>query len=118
MSIKIENTMDNLQEVIALYENIKLKSGDAPSLVDVYTMSKIQELSHKMTVTLSEIKEQQPRALKFISRKQLKEEAQVSTPTIEKWERMGLRVFTPPYEESRNKYYLIEDVNAFFGIEG
>jgi len=55
--------------------------------------------------------------LKFISRKQLKEEAQVSTPTIEKWERMGLKSFTPPYEESRNKYYLIDDIHAFFGIE-
>lgn len=60
----------------------------------------------------------EPRLLGLITRKQLKEELGISTPTIEKWEMYGLKSFVPPSEETRTKFYKVSDILAFLGAEG
>ncbi|KKF46207.1 hypothetical protein JavanS627_0015 [Streptococcus satellite phage Javan627] len=111
--------INNLQNVIDLYNSIRANGNSvAPNLVDVYVMSKIDYLTHKMTNTLAALEEQKPRALKIISKKTLMEELKVSSPTIDKWESLGLKPYIPPYNDSRTKFYLIDDVMSFFGVEG
>lgn len=60
----------------------------------------------------------EPRLLGLITRKQLKEELGISTPTIEKFERLGLKVYQPPLEDSRTKFYKVTDILSFLGVEG
>lgn len=64
------------------------------------------------------LKKPEPRLLGLITRKQLKEELGISTPTIEKWELYCLKSFVPPLEETRTKFYKVSDILAFLGVEG
>ncbi|MGT2933653.1 hypothetical protein [Streptococcus catagoni] len=111
--------LNGLQNVIELYNTIRVSGNSVtPNLLDIYVMSKIDDLTHKMSKTLSVMKEQKPRALKIISKKTIMEELKVSSPTIDKWESMGLKPYIPPYNDSRTKFYLIDDLMSFFGVEG
>ena len=60
----------------------------------------------------------EPRLLGLITRKQLKDELGISTPTIEKWEMNGLKSFMPPLEETRTKFYKVTDILSFLGVDG
>ncbi|MTB43261.1 hypothetical protein [Streptococcus uberis] len=64
------------------------------------------------------LKKPEPRLLGLMTRKQLKEELGISTPTIERFEKNGLKVFQPPFEDSRTKFYRVKDVLTFLGVEG
>lgn len=67
---------------------------------------------------IDNLKKPEPRLLGLITRKQVKEELGISTPTIEKWEMYGLKSFVPPLEETRTKFYKVSDILAFLGVEG
>lgn len=49
--------------------------------------------------------------------KQLKEELDIDHNTLKRWERAGLKRFTPPIEDTRKIFYKIEDILIFLGAE-
>ena len=59
----------------------------------------------------------EPRLLGLITRKQLKDELGISTPTIEKWEDNGLPRYIPPLEDTRKVFYRVSDILHFLGVK-
>ena len=49
--------------------------------------------------------------------KQLKEELEIDYNTLKRWEREGLKRFTPPIEDTRKVFYRIDDILIFLGAE-
>ena len=49
--------------------------------------------------------------------KQLKEELEIDYNTLKRWERAGLKRFTPPIEDTRKVFYKIDDILIFLGAE-
>ncbi|MFS9149029.1 MerR family transcriptional regulator [Streptococcus sp. DTU_2020_1001019_1_SI_AUS_MUR_006] len=49
--------------------------------------------------------------------KQLKEELEIDYNTLKRWERAGLKRFTPPIEDTRKVFYRIDDILIFLGAE-
>ena len=45
--------------------------------------------------------------------KQLKEELEIDYNTLKRWERAGLKRFTPPIEDTRKVFYRIDDILIF-----
>lgn len=76
------------------------------------------ELRQEVLKVISDFKKQEPRLLGLMTRKQIKDELDISTPTLEKFERLGLKVYQPPLEDSRTKFYKVTDVLSFLGVEG
>mgnify|MGYP000916442306 FL=1 len=53
----------------------------------------------------------------LITPKQLKEELEIDYNTLKRWERAGLKRFTPPIEDTRKVFYKIDDILIFLGAE-
>ena len=49
--------------------------------------------------------------------KQLKEELEIDYNTLKRWDRAGLKRFTPPIEDTRKVFYRIDDILIFLGAE-
>ncbi|MFS9186141.1 XRE family transcriptional regulator [Streptococcus infantis] len=49
--------------------------------------------------------------------KQLKEELEIDYNTLKRWERAGLKRFTPPIEDTRKVFYKIDDILIFLGAD-
>ena len=49
--------------------------------------------------------------------KQLKEELEIDYNTLKRWERAGLKRFTPPIEDTRKVFYRIDDILIFLGAD-
>ena len=63
-----------------------------------------------------ELREHEKKAnnsLGLMSRKRACEELQITTQTIKEWERLGLKRWTPPLENSRTIFYKTADILAF-----
>ncbi len=58
-----------------------------------------------------------PRMLKLMNRSEVKQELKISDNTLSKWERLGLRRYQPPDEDSRIVFYLVDDIHKFMGVE-
>ena len=49
--------------------------------------------------------------------KQRKEELEIDYNTLKRWERAGLKRFTPPIEDTRKVFYRIDDILIFLGAD-
>ena len=49
--------------------------------------------------------------------KQLKEDLEIDYNTLKRWERAGLKRFTPPIEDTRKVFYRIDDILIFLGAD-
>lgn len=49
--------------------------------------------------------------------KQLKGELEIDYNTLKRWERAGLKRFTPPIEDTRKVFYRIDDILIFLGAD-
>lgn len=58
-----------------------------------------------------------PRMLKLMNRSEVKQELKISDNTLSKFERLGLRRYRPPDEDSRIVFYLVDDIHKFMGVE-
>ncbi|WP_049510228.1 MULTISPECIES: hypothetical protein [Streptococcus] len=58
-----------------------------------------------------------PRMLKLMNRSEVKQELKISDNTLSKFERLGLRRYQPPDEDSRIVFYLVDDIHKFMGVE-
>lgn len=52
----------------------------------------------------------------LISSDELKRELGITEPTLNRWIKLGLKVFSPPIENSKKRYFLISDVINFLTI--
>ena len=110
--------MADLQEVINLYESFKSKGNiNTPSLVDLYTINKISELTNKLTKTLDEIKAQEARMLNIISQEGVMKELEIGYLTLRRWERAGLPRYQAPIEDTRKVFYKISELLQFLGAQ-
>ena len=57
-----------------------------------------------------------PRIIGLISAKRVQEELDIKYLTLQKWERMGLRRYQPPGEDSRKVYYKVDEIRKFMGV--
>ena len=58
-----------------------------------------------------------PRILGLIIKEELQEELSISSNTLARWERAGLKRYMPPIEGTRLIYYKINDVLLFLGAD-
>ena len=58
-----------------------------------------------------------PRILGLIIKEELQEELSISSNTLARWERAGLKRYMPPIEGTRLIYYKINDVLRFLGAD-
>ncbi|WP_307977085.1 MerR family transcriptional regulator [uncultured Streptococcus sp.] len=58
-----------------------------------------------------------PRALGLMTQKEVMDELNVTHTTIRRWERAGLRRYTPPIEGAKAVFYRVSDVLVFLGVE-
>jgi len=52
----------------------------------------------------------------LISAKRVQEELDIKYLTLQKWERMGLKRYQPPGDDSRKVYYRVDDIRKFMGV--
>ena len=57
-----------------------------------------------------------PRIIGLISAKRVQEELDIKYLTLQKWERMGLKRYQPPGDDSRKVYYRVDDIRKFMGV--
>lgn len=57
------------------------------------------------------------RIIGLMTPKQLKEELEIDYNTLKRWERAGLKRFTPPIEDTRKVFYRIDDILIFLGAD-
>lgn len=53
----------------------------------------------------------------LLSQKRVLEEFEITHTTLRRWERLGLRRYTPPIEGSTNIYYKTSELLQFLGAE-
>ena len=58
-----------------------------------------------------------PRILGLIIKEELQEELSISSNTLARWEKAGLKRYMPPIEGTRLIYYKIDDVLKFLGVD-
>lgn len=58
-----------------------------------------------------------PRILGLIIKEELQEELSISSNTLARWERAGLKRYMPPIEGTRTIFYKIDDVLLFLGAD-
>ena len=58
-----------------------------------------------------------PRLTGLMTPTQLKEELDIDYKTLKRWERAGLRRYSPPIEDTRKVFYKIEDILVFLGAD-
>ena len=58
-----------------------------------------------------------PRILGLIIKEELQEELSISSNTLARWEKAGLKRYMPPVEGTRLIYYKINDVLRFLGAD-
>ena len=58
-----------------------------------------------------------PRILGLIIKEELQEELSISSNTLARWEKAGLKRYMPPIEGTRLIYYKINDVLLFLGAD-
>lgn len=56
------------------------------------------------------------RYLGLISAKRVQEELDIKYLTLQKWERMGLKRYQPPGDDSRKVYYKVDEIRKFMGV--
>lgn len=66
---------------------------------------------------LLEVREKQPPGHELVTQSQAMELYEVSRTSLKRWERLGLRRYTPPIANSTNIYYKIKDIERFLGVE-
>lgn len=58
-----------------------------------------------------------PRQLGLMTARQVKEELEISSEGLTRWERAGLKRYSPPIENTRKVYYKEKDILVFLGVE-
>lgn len=66
---------------------------------------------------LNDRQEQAPKVLGLISQSDLEKDLGISYPTVIRWEKLGLKRYLPPLEDTRTVFYKISDVLKFLGVE-
>ena len=57
-----------------------------------------------------------PRLTGLISAQEVMYELDIKYLTLQKWERMGLKRYQPPGDDSRKVYYRVDDIRKFMGV--
>lgn len=89
----------------------------------MFSLSKESENSLKRGILslisgfLKEYLKPTPRVTGLITPKQIKDELDVNYKTLQRWERAGLRRYSPPIEDTRKVFYRITDILVFLGVE-
>nr|WP_205396137.1 hypothetical protein [Streptococcus lutetiensis] len=52
----------------------------------------------------------------LISSKELKEELDITGATLTNWIKLGLKVYQPPFENSKKQYFRVSDVINFLTV--
>lgn len=53
----------------------------------------------------------------LITAKEMHEELDIDSKTLKRWEKLGLKRYMPPVENTKKIYYRVSDVLKFLGIE-
>lgn len=91
--------------------------------MDMFSLSKESENSLKRGILklvenfLKDYLKPKQRITGLMTPKQLKEELEIDYNTLKRWERAGLKRFTPPIEDTRKVFYRIDDILIFLGAE-
>ncbi|CRH92942.1 Uncharacterised protein [Chlamydia trachomatis] len=89
----------------------------------MFSLSKESENSLKRGILklidsfLKEYLKQKPRVTGLMTPTQIKNELDVDYSTLKRWERAGLRRYSPPIEDTRKVFYKIEDILVFLGAD-
>ncbi|SFG33738.1 hypothetical protein [Streptococcus equinus] len=52
----------------------------------------------------------------LISAKELKEELDITGATLTNWVKLGLKVYQPPFENSKKQYFRVSDIINFLTV--
>ena len=91
--------------------------------MNMFSLSKESENSLKRGILklvenfLKDYLKPKQRITGLMTPKQLKEELEIDYNTLKRWERAGLKRFTPPIEDTRKVFYRIDDILIFLGAE-
>lgn len=58
-----------------------------------------------------------PKFLGLMTQKQVLEELGIGYLTLQRWEKLGLKRYIPPVEDTRTVFYKIDDILIFLGVE-
>lgn len=58
-----------------------------------------------------------PRLTGLISGQEVMDELDVKYKTLQRWEKVGLKRYQPPLEDTRKVYYKVTDILKFMGAE-
>ena len=89
----------------------------------MFSLSKESENSLKRVILklvenfLKDYLKPKQRITGLMTPKQLKEELEIDYNTLKRWERAGLKRFTPPIEDTRKVFYRIDDILIFLGAD-
>ena len=92
-------------------------------LMNMFSLSKESENSLKRGILklvenfLKDYLKPKQRITGLMTPKQLKEELEIDYNTLKRWERAGLKRFTPPIEDTRKVFYRIDDILIFLGAD-
>ncbi|SDJ00234.1 MerR family transcriptional regulator [Streptococcus equinus] len=88
----------------------------------MFSLSKESENSLKMELLalvanfLKSYEKPTPKFLGLMTQKQVLEELGVSYLTLQRWENLGLKRYTPPVEDTRTVFYKVDDILVFLGV--
>ncbi|BET05263.1 hypothetical protein MASAN616_11260 [Streptococcus sp. SN-1] len=91
--------------------------------MNMFSLSKESENSLKRGILklvenfLKDYLKPKQRITGLMTPKQLKEELEIDYNTLKRWERAGLKRFTPPIEDTRKVFYRIDDILIFLGAD-
>lgn len=80
-----------------------------------------QDLKLELLTMIKDYLEQQTsqsRKTGLITLEAVKDELEISTATLKRWEMAGLRCYQPPLENGKKVYYLLKDIYSFLAIDG
>lgn len=89
----------------------------------MFSLSKESENSLKMELLdlvadfLKSYTKPKPRLLGLMTQKQVLEELGIGYLTLQRWERLGLKRYIPPVEDTRTVFYKVDDILVFLGVE-
>lgn len=89
----------------------------------MFSLSKESENSLKMELLalvagfLKSYTKPKPRLLGLMTQKQVLEELGIGYLTLQRWEKIGLKRYIPPVEDTRTVFYKVDDILVFLGVE-
>lgn len=90
--------------------------------ITLFTREWLQEFKRDLLATVGRFLElqtkPQPRITGLISRQQAMAELGIKQPqTFRDWEKLGLKTYHPPLEDTRTIFYKVSDLLEFLGAE-